>query len=230
MFKDVQAQYARFQEADDNRIKEEYAMNVAEAQELVEKIMHCDEVIHLQQLSIPWKRPTEPIFSFLSDPSQQNQDGGDGDDGASAAQGNNASLMDSEMKGQSRSNLGDDEEQQSMATGNAEQVKEKYDKIKNVFKLLIDEAPFLIDDNCFDKAEGKTPKEQFAIYIDAIRKALGITSMEDVDLLVEVFYGFESQYEKEQLDQEKELLEDISDLEDNEKEEWLAENRNMARK
>lgn len=47
-------------------------MNVAEAQELVEKIMHCDEVIHLQQLSIPWKRPTEPIFSFLNDPNQQN--------------------------------------------------------------------------------------------------------------------------------------------------------------
>jgi hypothetical protein len=111
MFKDVQAQYARFQEADDNRIKEVYTMNVAEAQELVEKIMHCDEVIHLQQLSIPWKRPTEPIFSFLNDSSQQNQDGGDGDaDGASAAQGNNASLMDSEMKGQSRSDLGDGDE------------------------------------------------------------------------------------------------------------------------
>jgi hypothetical protein len=47
MFKDVQAQFARFQEADDNRIKEVYAMNVAEAQELVEKIMHCDEVVHL---------------------------------------------------------------------------------------------------------------------------------------------------------------------------------------
>jgi hypothetical protein len=111
MFKDVQAQYARFQEADDNRIKEVYTMNVAEAQELVEKIMHCDEVIHLQQLSIPWKRPTEPIFSFLNDSSAQGQEGGDGDaDGASAAQGNNASLMDSEMKGQSRSDLGDGDE------------------------------------------------------------------------------------------------------------------------
>lgn len=132
--------------------------------------------------------------------------------------------MDSEMKGQSRSDLGDGDEQ-SMVTGNAEQVREKYDKIKNVFKLLIDEAPFLIDDNCFDKADGKSPKEQFALYIDSIRKALGIASMEDVDLLVEVFYGFEGQYEKERLDQEKELIEDISDLEDNEKEEWMAENR-----
>ena len=59
-------------------------MNVAEAQELVEKIMHCDEVIHLQQLSIPWKRPTDGVFSFLNDPNAQNQDGGEGvTDGAS---------------------------------------------------------------------------------------------------------------------------------------------------
>jgi hypothetical protein len=54
--------------------------------------------------------------------------------------------------------------------------------------------------------------------------------MEDVDLLVEVFYGFETQHEKDRLDAEKELLEDISDLEDNEKEEWMAENRNMVRR
>ena len=71
MFKDVQSQYARFQEADDTRIKEVYNMNVSEAQELVEKIMHCDEVVHLQQLSITWKRPTEGVFSFLNDPNQE---------------------------------------------------------------------------------------------------------------------------------------------------------------
>ena len=43
-------------------------MNEKEAQEAVEKIMHCDEVIHLQQLSVPWKRPSDPIFHFLHDP------------------------------------------------------------------------------------------------------------------------------------------------------------------
>jgi hypothetical protein len=89
-----------------------------------------------------------------------------------------------------------------MVTGNADVVREKYDRIKNVFKILIDEAPFLIDDNCFDKAEGKNPKEQFALYIDGIRKALGISSMEDVDLLVEVFYQFESHHEKDEIAKE----------------------------
>ena len=98
------------------------------------------------------------------------------------------------MKGNSRSDLGGEEESMGGGNGNPEQVKEKYDKIKNVFKMLIDEAPYLIDDICFEKADGKNAKEQFSLYIDSIRKALGIASMEDVDLLVEVFYGFEKEF------------------------------------
>jgi hypothetical protein len=44
----------------------------------VEKIMHCDEVIHLQQLSVPWSRPTDPIFNFLNDGQAKGEDiGGD---------------------------------------------------------------------------------------------------------------------------------------------------------
>jgi hypothetical protein len=94
------------------------------------------------------------------------------------------------MKRESESGMGVDDNH-SNATGNVDEVRKRYEKIKNVFKLLIDEAPFLIDDICFEKAEGKTLKEQFALYVDSIRKALGIGSMEDVDLLVDVFYDFE---------------------------------------
>jgi hypothetical protein len=54
--------------------------------------MHCDEVIHLQQLSIPWKRPTEPIFSFLSNPNQEggDQEGEEGVNGDSMVNANNS--------------------------------------------------------------------------------------------------------------------------------------------
>lgn len=47
-FKDLQSKFERFEEADDRGIREIWQMNMTEAQELVEKIMHCDEVIHLQ--------------------------------------------------------------------------------------------------------------------------------------------------------------------------------------
>ena len=46
-FKELQSKFERFEQADDRRIREIYAMNDKEACELVEKIMHCDEVIHL---------------------------------------------------------------------------------------------------------------------------------------------------------------------------------------
>lgn len=66
-FKDLQKKYERFEKSDDNRFKEVWAMNDQEAKNLVEKIMHADKVIHLQQLSVPWKPPSDPIFSFLSE-------------------------------------------------------------------------------------------------------------------------------------------------------------------
>lgn len=120
--------------------------------------------------------------------------------GAGASQHQNTSLMDSELKqGDSRNDL--NEEDRSVATaGGAGDIKEKYDKIKNVFKMLIDEAPFLIDDKAFEKCEGKSLKEQFAIQIDSIRKALGIDQMETVELLVETFYQYEERAEKIRMD------------------------------
>lgn len=66
--------------------------------------------------------------------------------------------------------------------------------------MLIDEAPFLIDDKAFEKCEGKSLKEQFAIQIDSIRKALGIDQMETVELLVETFYQYEERAEKIRMD------------------------------
>jgi len=56
----------------------------------------------------------------------------------------------------------------------------KYEKIKNVFKMLIDEAEYLIDERAFERCMGASVKEQFSIKIDSIRKSLGIENMGDV--------------------------------------------------
>jgi hypothetical protein len=74
-------------------------MNEKEAQELVEKIMHCDEVIHLQQLSVPWKRPSDPIFNFLHDPNQSPEDHKD------ESHANHSAMMDNSGAKDSRSEL-----------------------------------------------------------------------------------------------------------------------------
>ena len=62
-------------------------MNNAEATALAEKIMHADKVIHLQQLSIAWKAPSDAIFEFLK---QKNTAGQNEMDGASNNNENSA--------------------------------------------------------------------------------------------------------------------------------------------
>ena len=79
---------------------------------------------------------------------------------------------------------------QETGGGEAADIKENFFKVKNVFTILIEEAPYLIDDKAYQMCEGKGKKEQFLIMIDSIRKSLGIEAMEDVQLLVDTFYEF----------------------------------------
>ena len=53
-------------------------MNNAEATALAEKIMHADKVIHLQQLSIAWRPPSDAIFEFLKQRNNVSQNENDG--------------------------------------------------------------------------------------------------------------------------------------------------------
>ena len=66
-FIQLQKRFEKFEKADDKRIKEIWSMNDQEARNLVEKIMHADKVIHLQQLSIKWEPPRTEFFAFLSE-------------------------------------------------------------------------------------------------------------------------------------------------------------------
>ena len=121
----------------------------------------------------------------------------------------NTSMMDSNQHGNerdknaSRSDL-DDRSQVTASKNQNADTKEKYDRIKAVFRLLIDEAEYLIDDRSLERCEGVSLKEQFSIKIDSIRKSLGIDNMEDVDLLVDTIYGYEAKY-KSEIQQAKEV-------------------------
>lgn len=100
---------------------------------------------------------------------------------------------------------------QSEATRNDNTTKDKYQRIKNVFKFLITYAPFLIDDKSAEKCEGLSTKDQFAIKIDSIRKSLDIESMEDVQLLVDELYKFE-EWNNQRLEEEtKKVLEKLAE-------------------
>ena len=69
--------------------------------------------------------------------------------------------------------------------------------MKQVFRFLIAEAPYLIDDKAMERCEGKDAKEQHKIKIDSVRKSLGIEDMQDVELLVETLYKFQEKYDSD---------------------------------
>jgi hypothetical protein len=95
--------------------------------------------------------------------------------------------------------------------GQAADNQSRYQRIKNVFKMLIEDAEYLIDDRAFERCEGATLKEQFSIKIDSIRKSLGIEEMRDVDLLVKIFYEYEANYQKEQQRKFEEKMKELDD-------------------
>lgn len=210
-FKKLQKKYERFEYSDDTRIREIWQMNEQEAKTLVEKIMHADKVIHLQQLSIPWKPPSDAFFGWLSERAQadmaaagENTSFGGA---ASATQGNsvtqqqNTSVLDSNKPGVEQQSRSDADDASNM-TGKAQgaDVREKFARITAVFRLLIEEADYLIDGRALERCEGQSAKEQFAIKIDSIRKSLGIDNMEDVELLVDTLYTYESSWRKAQVE------------------------------
>lgn len=91
------------------------------------------------------------------------------------------------QQAQSRSELVDD---QSVGTRNENNTREKYERMKQVFRFLITEAPYLIDDKAVERCIGVDAKEQLKIKIDSVRKSLGIEDMQDVELLVDVLYKY----------------------------------------
>lgn len=98
--------------------------------------------------------------------------------------------------------------------------------------MIIEEAPYLIDDKAFEKCEGKTMKEQFSIQIDGIRKALGIDQMEDVEMLVDCFYSYEQKLEEKEAEIDREELENIAELGEeimDDKDDGLAPARNPTK-
>jgi hypothetical protein len=116
---------------------------------LCQKIQDCDRVIHVQQLGIPWAPPTDPIFKQLNTDANVTA-------GQSSLAGQNTSQMDSSKHGMSRSDMKEDgnmsqstaKDQEMDKAGSQENadLRDNFFRVRNVFEILITEAPYLIDD------------------------------------------------------------------------------------
>jgi len=77
-------------------------------------------------------------------------------------------------------------------------------KIREVFTLLTEECAFLLEDKVKEQCLGKSDKESLTIKIDSIRKTLGIKSMEDIQLLVNIFYDHSGKMKDELYESDEE--------------------------
>lgn len=112
--------------------------------------------------------------------------------------------MDSSKHGMSKSEFVDDGQMSnSTAKGENADLKDNFYRVKNVFEILITEAPYLIDEKAILMGEGKSKKDRLLIMIDSIRKSLNIESMEHVQLLVDTFYNFGEKKRKMKEEQEE---------------------------
>jgi len=128
-----------------------WSMNEQEVRAIINKIVDADKVIHVQQLGISWEPPSNPIFGFVEGK------------GSGSGMNQNTSIADSSKHGASKM-----EDEKSNFTGNIYDSKISVHKIKNVFKLLIQELPFMIDKKVLAGCEGKTAKDIFTIKIDSV--------------------------------------------------------------
>lgn len=168
----LQKKFERFEKSDKNRFDEIWSMNQNEVIAICEKIKDCDRVIHVQQLGIAWQPPTDAVFKAAEAGQTAGQSLG----------GQNTSVMDSSKHGMSKSEFVDDG-QMSNSTAKAGEnadLKDNFFKVKNVFEILIREAPYLIDEKAILMSEGKSKKDRLLIMIDSIRKSLNIESMDHV--------------------------------------------------
>jgi len=191
----LQKKFEEFETSDNNRLNEIWQMNHDEALNIVGKIMLADKVIHTQQLDVPWVPPSDPIFKNNLQKLAL-QTGNDGSVQAESVQEAAKGLAESNAK--SNNELDGGVEGASEAGKDMSANRIKYEKIKNVFKMLIEEAEYLIDDRTLEKCRSLPAKQQFSLKIDSIRKSLGIENMEDVQLLVDTLYEFEPKYQREQ--------------------------------
>lgn len=158
-FKDLQEKFHHFEQADEKKFFEVWAMNEGEVRALINKVLEADKLIHEQQLGHEWLPPKEEqLLQELDTFSESGTTTG------------KSTAMASEEMGQSVSG------------------KYSASKVKKVLDLVKEETQFLLDLKVREQMMTLPPEQRDVLQIDAILRYIGVESQEDVDLLVSIFY------------------------------------------
>jgi len=158
-FKDLQEKYHHFEQADEKKFFEVWAMNEQDVRGIITKVLEADRLIHEQQLGHEWLPPKEE--QLLQELDTFSESG--------------------TTTGKSATNVSDD-------AGQSVSGKYSASKVKKVLDLVKEETQFLLDLKVREQMMTLPPEQRDVLQIDAILRYIGVESQEDVDLLVGIFY------------------------------------------
>jgi len=160
-YKDLHKKMRNFSQLDYKRFCDIWVMNEAELRKLVDKVVVADKCIHEQQLGVEWKRPD---MSFTSNVGPLNK-----------------------VKVEKEQEVSASEFVQQVITGKTQDFNVSASVIKSLLEVICDEGGFLVEDKLKKLLAPLQHGEKSLIKMDAIFKALHITTDEDVRTLTSYF-------------------------------------------
>lgn len=177
-FKDLQKAIRHFIIIDQDKFREIWLMNEAEAKELAQRAFDVDKIIHSQHLGLPWKIPNFWFLNNVGPISLQQQQ-------KSVTQILEELLLQSEDEG-TETAMSEDESYMDLPN----QVSAK--TTKKILVLLCDESGFLIESKLLSLLLPLEKSECYLLRLDAIFSALGIESEDDLYKMVNFFLRFKA--------------------------------------
>nr|XP_038968411.1 dynein regulatory complex protein 1 isoform X1 [Rattus norvegicus] len=179
-FKDLQKAIRHFIIIDQDKFREIWLMNEAEAKELAQRAFDVDKIIHSQHLGLPWKIPNFWFLNNVGPISLQQQQ-------KSVTQILEELLLQSEDEG-TETAMSEDESYMDLPN----QVSAK--TTKKILVLLCDESGFLIESKLLSLLLPLEKSECYLLRLDAIFSALGIESEDDLYKMVNFFLRFKAHH------------------------------------
>jgi len=160
-YKDLHRKMRNFSQLDYKRFCDIWLMNEAELRKLVDKVVVADKCIHEQQLGVEWKQPD---MSFTSNVGPLNK-----------------------VKAQKEQEVSASEFVQEVITGKSQDFNVSASVIRKLLEVICDEGGFLVEDKLKKLLVPLQNGEKSLIKMDAIFKALHITTDEDVRTMTSYF-------------------------------------------
>ncbi|KAH6582126.1 hypothetical protein BASA60_002093 [Batrachochytrium salamandrivorans] len=180
---ELQKKFRHFQKVDSKRYKDIWKMNEEEARELMRKILQADRIITEQQLGMTWSLPKEDLFRNIDSAFFNGLVGNDKKTNL------NSQTMFEETKDAQLFgfNVESDAEKRESLAIKFQGQKGHSKTTKTILELLCNEAGFLVEDKLQRLLEPLHHDEQSLMKLDSIFKALGVETIEEIELLTSYF-------------------------------------------